>query len=165
MRNIVFGTILFLVTTFLSAFVYLYFFVDLTPVKFNSIHPNIEVVKNSSKFFDIYSNLILNVKNTDIRNVKPNVIGIFYTDKIRPDNKVMLDSYRQDLGSTISIVNENEALIYIYISDNIINSDNHNKIVKDYTIETIRYYQVLSKNSIDNIFLKLIKLPINVKDN
>lgn len=165
MRNIVFVVVLFVITTLLSSFIYLYYFVNLVPVKFSSNHPSVDIVKANSKVFDIYSNLVLNIANKDIWNVKPKVIGIFYTDKIRPDNKILNDSYMQDLGSIIDIANENEVLIYIYVSDNILNNGNSNQIIKDYTIKSIRYYQRIDKSNIDNIFSKLIKLPINVKNN
>lgn len=165
MRNRVLGIALFFVFILLSLAIYLYYFAKLTPVKFNSLHPNIQITNSSSKFFDIYSNLALNIKNTAIWNVKPSVMGIFYTDKIRPDNQAIKDDYLQVLGATIDIVNKNEVLIYIYVSDDIINSDNSNKTIKDYTIETIRYYQGIGKNNMDNIFSNLIKLPIHVKSN
>lgn len=165
MRNIVLGIVLFFVFILLSLAIYLYFFTKLTPVKFSSLHPNIQIVNSSSRFFDIYSNLVLNIKNTAIWNVKPSVMGIFYTDKIRPDNQVIKDDYLQALGATIDIVNKNEVLIYIYVSDDIINSDSPNKIIKDYTIKTIRYYQGIGKSNIDNIFSNLIKLPLYVKSN
>ena len=165
MRNIVFGTVLFVIVTSLSAFIYLYYFVDLIPVKFSSNHPSIDIVKTNSKTFDIYSNLVLGIASKDIWNVKPKVVGVFYTDKIRPDNPKIIDSFTQDLGATIDVTNENEVLIYIYASNNIIEGENPDKIIKEYTIETIKYYQWLDNTTNNDIYSKLIPLPINVKNN
>ncbi len=143
---------------------------DFVPIKFSSKHPSISVTKNTSRLFDIYSSLILEIGYKNILGVKPKLIGIIYTDKIRPDNKVFankvfIDSDKHDLGSTIDVSNKNEVLIYIYVSENVLKNKDAESIIKKYTIDTVRFYQGQKKSSLVDLFSKLIKLPIYVRTN
>lgn len=156
--------ILSLVLILVLLLLYFFWFTTFVPVKFSSTHPQIAVLKNESKLFNLYANLFLQIKNKDIWGIKPKLIGIIYTDKVRPDNKVLVDSYTQDLGATIDVVNNNEVLIYIFVSDTIVNNGSEKKI-KEYTVDTIRYYQDMKKKNKNYLFLNLIKLPIYVKAN
>lgn len=137
--------------------------VTLLPIKFSSTHPNISVSRSESLLFNIYSNYVLKIKTTDMWGTKPKIVGVIYTDKIRPNNQVLDDNREVNFGSLISSTEDNTALLYIYISKNVIDDKDAKDKIKNYTIDTIKYFQ--QKEYIDNIFSKFIKLPVNVKNN
>ena len=141
------------------------YFLDFVPIKFSSKHPNISISKNTSRLFDIYSSLISEVGYKNILGVKPKLVGIIYTDKTRSDNKELFDGDQHGLGATIDKANRDEILIYIYISENVIKNKNTESIIRDYTIDTMRFYQRQKKSVLIDLSSKLVKLPINVKTN
>lgn len=134
-------------------------------VKFNSRHPQISITKSDSYTFNLYSNIKLQIKSKNIWGVKPKLIGIIYTDKARADNKIINDERDLDFSSTIDVINGNEIIIYIYVSENVASNNNAKKRIRDYTIDTIQYYQNQDKVKSNNLFSGLVRLPINVKDN
>lgn len=137
---------------------------SLEPVKFSSIHPNIKIAKPESTLFNIYANYKLKIKTTDMWGIKPNIVGIIYTDKIRPNNQLFNENKEVDFGSLINITDQNEALIYIYVSKNVIDSNVTKNRIQKYTISTIKYFQQ-KDNQESGVLSKFIKLPINVKEN
>lgn len=137
---------------------------SIEPVKFSTIHPNIKITRSESILFNIYTNYELKIKTTDMWGVKPNIVGIIYTDKIRPHNQLLNENNEVDFGSLINITEQNESLIYIYVSKNIINSNDAKNRIKRYTVDTISYFQ--QKEGLNNdIFYKITTLPIDVKNN
>jgi len=149
----------------LIASIYLWSKSQLMPTKFNSLHPQIVVLRKGSYLLDIYTNRILDIKNRSLWDVKPKVIGIFYTDKIRADNQIFDKEDLLEFGSTISAKENGEVSIYIYVSENVINNSDAKEKIKDYILDVIGYYQFLGTERKDDKFSNFLKLPIDVKKN
>jgi len=154
---------IFIILIVLIASAYFWSKTQLIPIRFNSLHPQIEITKQESYLFDIYTNFALDIKNRKLWDVKPKILGIFYTDKVRADNRISDRDNLIKFGSTITRETNSEVSIYIYVSESVINSADAKEKIKDYTLDVIGYYQFLENERKDDVYTKFFKLPINVK--
>jgi len=146
--------VVFLITLALGIF---YFYsVAIVPIRFNSRHPNIAIAKTESILFNLYANTFVNPQTK--------VIGIFFTDKKRVDNLVIVDGY-ETFGSTSDIINPGELIVYIWVSDNVLGEKGVERKILEYTIDSIQYYQGTKQEKQLKWLLDLIKIPFYVKIN
>lgn len=145
---------------YLSANTYLGY----TKVVFNSRNENIILSSNKSSSFEIFLNLILNLRTDLISGIKPKTIGIFYTDKPRADNKIYSDDGNLNFSSTKDSTDLENNLIYVYVSDEIINSQDFQRLVLNYTIDTISYYKRQPNYKIYSLLSKYLEIPIHAKN-
>ena len=155
----------FLPVTFLSVFLvtltlgifYLYS-TKIVPIRFNSKHPNIVIAKTESFLFNLYANYFLGVGKNGHE-----VIGVVFTDKQRMGNPVIFDG-EPVMASILNSNTPDELLVYIWVSDKVVENKDANKIILDYIVSSISHNEGRG-GSLSKMILNIIKTPFYVKAN
>lgn len=143
---------------------------SLVPIKFNSKHPRIETAKSESLLLNLYVSYFLDVGKSEflvedidkaVKTVRPRVIGVVFTDKQRMGSPVIFDK-EPVIGLTLDSNTLNELLVYIWVSDKVLEKEDANRTILNYIVNNLSYRQK-QKGSLHKILLNLVKTPFYVK--